>query len=117
MQQLEIPQAAMDQLRARRGRMRGEVVLLHQQYVEAAPGGIARDADAVDASADDDEVIGRNPDRRILHVRCASTARAMRLLTRALDSSVTPATCGVRIRFGMPANESPVPASSGSRSN
>ena len=35
----------------------GEVVLLDQQHRQAAPGGVARDAGAVDAAADDEEIV------------------------------------------------------------
>ncbi len=52
----EIAQPAMDQLgRGRRG-AGGEIVLLDQQDLEAASGGIARNADAVDAAPDDGEI-------------------------------------------------------------
>ena len=54
---LEIAQAAVDQLgRGRRG-AGGEVVLLEQQHAQAAAGGVARDAGAVDAAADDGEIV------------------------------------------------------------
>ncbi len=33
-----------------------EIVLLAQQHLEAAPGGVARDPGTVDAAADDEEV-------------------------------------------------------------
>ena len=52
----EVAQAAMDQLAAARRGALGEVVLLAQQHLEAAAGGVAGDAGAVDAAADDDEV-------------------------------------------------------------
>ena len=50
---LEIAQAAVDQLRRGRAGMAGEIVLLDQQHVEPAPGGVAGDRRAVDAAADD----------------------------------------------------------------
>ena len=54
---LEIAQAAVDELgRGRRG-ARAEVVLLQQQHAQAAAGGVARDAGAVDAAADDGEIV------------------------------------------------------------
>src|SRR5581483_720889 len=54
---LEIAQAAVDQLgRGRRGRLR-EIALLHQQHLEAAARRVARDAGAVDAAADDEQVV------------------------------------------------------------
>ena len=52
----EIAQAAMDQLAAARRGALGEIVLLAQQHLEAAAGGVAGDAGAVDAAADDDEI-------------------------------------------------------------
>ena len=54
---LQIAQAAVDQLAARLRGARGEVVALGQQHAEAASGGIARDCGAVDAAADDKEVV------------------------------------------------------------
>jgi hypothetical protein len=56
---LEIAQAAVDQLRARRRSVRGEVVLFRQQHRQAPAGGIACYADAVDAAADDGEIVNR----------------------------------------------------------
>src|SRR5882672_6356530 len=54
---LQVPQAAVDQLgRGRRGR-RGEVALLDQEHLQAAAGGVARDTRAVDAAADDQEIV------------------------------------------------------------
>ena len=53
---LEVAQAAVDQLGAPLRRGRGEVVLLDQQHLEPAAGGVARDARAVDAGADDEEI-------------------------------------------------------------
>ena len=53
---LEIAQPAMNQLRRGAGRMRGQIVLFAQQHLQPAPGRVARDPDAVDAAADDDQV-------------------------------------------------------------
>ena len=53
---LEIAQPAMDELRGRRRGAGGKVALLDQQHFEAAAGRIARNADAVDAAADDGEI-------------------------------------------------------------
>jgi len=50
---LKIAQAAVDQLAASGAGMRAEVVFLHQQDGEPAPGSVAGDAGAVDAAADD----------------------------------------------------------------
>ena len=41
--------------------MRGEIVLLAEQDVEAAPGRVPGDARAVDAAADDEQVDGLRP--------------------------------------------------------
>ena len=54
---LEVAQPAVDQLGAPLRRRRGEVVLFDQQHREAAAGGVARDAGAVDAGADDEEIV------------------------------------------------------------
>src|SRR5262249_53305572 len=56
---LEIAQAAVDQLGALRGRVRGEVVLLEEQNLESPSGRVASDAGAVDAAADDGDVVMR----------------------------------------------------------
>ena len=53
----EVAQPAVNQLGAGRGGCRGEIVLLGEQHLEAATGGIARDARAVDAAADDGDVV------------------------------------------------------------
>ena len=53
----EVAQAAVDELgRARRGGA-GEIALLEEHDLQAAAGGVARDAAAVDAAADDREVV------------------------------------------------------------
>ena len=54
---LEVAQAAVDQLGARRRGRPAEIALLGEQHPQAAPGGVARDPDAVDAAADDDEIV------------------------------------------------------------
>ena len=53
---LEIAQAAVDQLGGGRRGAGGEIVLLDEQHAQAAAGGVAGDAGAVDAAADDGEV-------------------------------------------------------------
>src|SRR6185437_9987220 len=55
---LEVAQAAVDQLGARRRRVRGEIVLFDEQHRQSAPGSVARDARAVDAAADHEQVEG-----------------------------------------------------------
>ena len=67
---LEIAQAAVDQLGAGRRGVRREVVLLAQQHRQAAPRGVARDAGAVDAAADDEHVVAITPG-----VRCCCRGR------------------------------------------
>ena len=53
---LEIAQAAVDQLGGGRRGAGREVVLLDQQHAKTAAGGVAGDAGAVDAAADDGEI-------------------------------------------------------------
>ena len=53
---LEIAQAAVDQLGAPLRRGRRDVALLDHEHLEPASGRIARDARAVDAPADDEEI-------------------------------------------------------------
>src|SRR5258706_8440434 len=53
---LEVAQAAVDQLRRRRGGRAREIGALDEQRRQAAPGCVARDPGAVDAPADDEEV-------------------------------------------------------------
>jgi len=47
----------MDQLRAGRRCMRGQVVLFTEQHIEPTPGGVARDTGSVDAAANDQNVV------------------------------------------------------------
>ena len=54
---LEIAKPAMDELRGRTRRARGEVSLLGEKHLEAAPRCVPRNAAAIDAAADDEEVI------------------------------------------------------------
>ena len=54
---LEIAQAAVDQLGGGRGGAGGEIVLLDEQHAQAAAGGVAGESGAVDAAADDGEVV------------------------------------------------------------
>src|SRR5215471_19846972 len=56
---LEVAKSAVDQLGAPRRRVRGEVVLLDEQHLKAASRSVARDAGAIDAAADDQEVVGK----------------------------------------------------------
>ena len=75
---LEVAQSAVDKFRARRGGVRGEIVLLTQHHPEAVTRGIACDARAVDAAADDQQIAllhaGAHPaarDRVAMRVRDA----------------------------------------------
>ena len=54
---LQVAQPAVDELGRGRGRAAGQVGLLRQQHGQSAPGGIAGDAAAVDAPADDGNVV------------------------------------------------------------
>ena len=54
---LEIAQPAMDQLRGRRRGRRRQIAALDQQHREPAAGSIAGDAGAIDAAADDQQVV------------------------------------------------------------
>ena len=56
---LQVAQASMDHLGGGRRRGAGEVVPLDQDYRQAPAGGVAGDARAVDAAADDEEIVGR----------------------------------------------------------
>ena len=53
----QIAQPAVDQLGAGGRGMPGQIVLLHQQHRQPAPGGIARDPRTVDPPADDQQVV------------------------------------------------------------
>ena len=56
----EIAQAAMDQLRGTRRGGAGQVAAFHQGHRETAARGVARDAGAVDAAADDQQIDGKS---------------------------------------------------------
>ena len=56
---LEIAQSAVDQLGARRRGALGKIALLRQEDLQAPTGGIARNTAAVDATADDRNVVQR----------------------------------------------------------
>ena len=58
---LEVAQAAVNQLAGGRRGGAGEIAFLDEQDPEPAPGRIARDPGAVDAAADDEEVVVRVP--------------------------------------------------------
>ena len=66
---LQVAQAAVDQLGAGGGGVRGQIVLLAKQHREAPPGCVARDAGAVDSPAHDQQVVGRR--RPLAHARRA----------------------------------------------
>ena len=53
---LQVSKPAVDQLGAGRRGVRGQIVLLAEQHVEAAPRRVPGDAGAVDAAADDEQV-------------------------------------------------------------
>ena len=58
LEMLKVAQPAMDELGASRGGGAGEIAHLGKEDGEAAAGGVCRDADAVDAAADNDEIVG-----------------------------------------------------------
>ena len=89
--ELEIAQAAMDELARGRGGRAREIVLLDEQHLEAAPGRIASDAGAVDAAADDEEVVRGFVHRRQAALACARAAR------RCSASSTKPAPPSPRV--------------------
>ncbi len=53
----QVAQAAVDQLAAGGGGVGGEVVLFAKEHRHPAPGGVRRDPRAIDAAADDGQVI------------------------------------------------------------
>ena len=57
---LQPRQIAMDQPRRGRGGARAEIALLQQDDAQAASGGVARDADAVQSAANDREIVVRH---------------------------------------------------------
>jgi hypothetical protein len=73
---LQVPQAAVNQLAARRRRGGAEIALLHQKRPQAPASGVARDADAVDAAADDDEIERVRPGTHASAVRNRARSRA-----------------------------------------
>ncbi len=60
---LQFRQIAMDQPRRGRGSARTEIALLQQDDPQAAPGGVARNADAVQPAADDRKIVVRHTQR------------------------------------------------------
>ena len=71
----EIAQAAMHQLAAARGGALRQVVFLAQQHAEPPPRRIARYAGAVDAAADDEEVVGSHAVRPPTNVTLSPAMR------------------------------------------
>ena len=55
-EELEVSQPAVDQLGTRGRSAGGEIRLLHQRDFQSTPGGVARDARAVDAAAHDEKI-------------------------------------------------------------
>ena len=60
---LQPGQIAMDQPWRGRGCAGAEIALLQQDHAQAASGGVARDADAVQSAADDREIVVRHAQR------------------------------------------------------
>ena len=65
---LEVGQVAMDQPRRGLRSARAEITLLQQDDAQAASGGVARDADAVQSAADDREIVVRHTQRECREV-------------------------------------------------
>ena len=57
---LEVAEPAVDQAAGARAGAEAEVVLLDEHRAQAAHGGVARDAGAGDAAADDEQIDGRD---------------------------------------------------------
>ncbi len=94
----EVAQPAVDQLgRFRRGAF-GKVVCFEQQHARPAPGGIARDAGAVNAAADDDDIIG-------LH---AFRASVQSLWQRCRICQGADIVCGLRMRVAFASRIRPI---------
>ena len=86
----EIAQAAVDQLGRGGGGRRGEVAFLDQQRLQPAPGGVAGDADAIDAAADHRDVERlRHGDRPTDMRRAASSVCATSTKPRPPAPGVT----------------------------
>src|SRR2546430_5823975 len=54
---LQVAKSTVDDLGGSRRGLRGKIALLDQQHLQAAPGGIARNSRAVDAAADDQQIV------------------------------------------------------------
>src|SRR5262245_18616225 len=76
---LEVAQPSVNQLRRRGGGRAGEVVAFDQGGLQAAAGRVARDPGAVDAAADDKDVVlhsrGTIAERPALREKASRTAR------------------------------------------
>ena len=55
---LQVAQTAVDELGACRGGRAAEIAFLGEKHREPAAGGVCGNADAVDAAADNDEIVG-----------------------------------------------------------
>jgi len=89
----QVAQAAVDQLAAGRGGVRGEVVLLAEEHRQAAAGGVGGDAAAVDAAADHGEVVDLGQ-RRGKAGRCCHDAEPLVLLSCPSDKDRAGGRCG-----------------------
>ena len=69
MSALQPGEIAMDQPRRGRGGARAEIALLQQNDAQAASGGVARDADAVQPAANDREIVVRHTQGLLVRIR------------------------------------------------
>ena len=88
----QVAQAAVDQLGTGRGGVRGQVVAFDEAHAQVAARRVARDAGAVDAAADDQQVeVGRRISRRHEPGRaaaCCGPARTLLVRRRSFDARV-----------------------------
>ena len=104
---LEVAQAAVDQLGGRRRGRAGEIAALDQQHRQAAAGGVARDAGAVDAAADDQQVvlavhISRRAGKRTLSATPSPAGRSAAAMLPPWNSAIRRATYRPSPRCGAP---------------
>ena len=78
---LQPRQIAMDQPWRGRGGARAEIALLQQDHAQAAAGGVARDADAVQPAADDRKIVVRHAQRLLERTEVRYTYPVLRAVS------------------------------------